>query len=327
MDSKNYYDVLGVPKTASQDEIKKAFRKLARKHHPDISKDKDASGRMAEINEANNVLSNPQKRSEYDTPREAPRNFHPGAGGQGSRRTEGFDHHGGFTRHGMDSDADYSEFFSEMFGQAAQARRGGAAHAGTRDNQRQMPPMRGDDQHASIELDLQDSYLGAERLLTLQGRGVNAQGEPQSEERQLHVKIPKGVRAGQMIRLAGQGGPGFAGGAAGDLLLEVRIRPDPRWRAEGRDVYQPLPIAPWEAALGASVQVTTPGGVLEVNIPAGWSPERKVRLKGRGLPSATPGDLYLELQLHTPPSADDASRAAYTAFAKAFPSFNPRQGA
>lgn len=323
MDAKNYYDILGVDKKASADDIKKAYRKLARKYHPDISKEKDASARMAEINEANNVLSDPQKRSEYDAELSAPRGFR--GASQGRYASEGFDASGGgFTRHGMDSDADYSDFFSQMFSQAARERQTGGRRS---EATGRMPPMRGDDQHASIELDLQDSYQGAERMLTLHVQGLNAQGEPQLQERHLQVKIPKGVRAGQMIRLAGQGGPGFAGGEAGDLLLEVQFRTDPRWRAEGKDVYQPLPVAPWEAALGGAVQVTTLAGTFEVNIPAGWSPGRKVRLKGKGLPAATPGDLYLELQLHTPAATDEAGRAAYQAFAQAFSSYNPRQNA
>ncbi|GAB2473005.1 DnaJ C-terminal domain-containing protein [Comamonas humi] len=321
MDSKNYYDILGVDKQASAEDIKKAYRKLARKYHPDISKEKDASARMAAINEANNVLSDTDKRSEYDAELAAPRGFR--AGAQGPRPGEGFDPGGaGFTRHGMDSDADYSEFFSQMFSQAARSRQAGGQRG---EGPGRMPPVRGDDQHAAIELDLQDSYQGVERVLTLHVQGFDAQGGLQMQERHLQVKIPKGVRAGQMIRLAGQGGPGFAGGEAGDLLLEVQFRADPRWRAEGKDVYQPLPVAPWEAALGGAVEVATLAGTFEVNIPAGWSPGRKVRLKGKGLPAAAPGDLYLELQLHTPPATDEAGRAAYQAFAQAFAAYNPRQ--
>ena len=146
----------------------------------------------------------------------------------------------------------------------------------------------------------------------------------------MQVKIPQGVREGQLIRLAGQGSPGWGGAAAGDLFLEVLFKPDPRWRAEGRDVYQPLMVAPWEAALGASVEVTTPGGsTIEVTVPAGWKAGRKLRLKGRGIPGKTPGDLYLELHLTLPPATDDTTRAAYAALAQAFPQFNPRtaQGA
>ena len=324
MDSKNYYQVLGVEKKASADDIKKAYRKLARKYHPDISKEKDADKRMAELNEANAVLSDAEKRAEYDAMQDAPRGFAGGArGGNSFQNAEGFNPGDfNFSRQHMDGDADYSDFFNQMFGQArAQRGTGGPGSAGGR-----MPSMRGEDQHASIELDLIDSYQGVERMLTLHGRQVDEHGDVVTKERQLQVKIPKGVREGQMIRLAGQGGPGYNGGEAGDLLLEVHFRTDKRWRAEGKDVYMPLPVAPWEAAIGGSVEINTPAGVLEVTIPAGWSAGRKLRLKGKGLPAATPGDLYLELQLTTPPADSAEAKAAYEAFAQAFLRFQPRQG-
>ena len=323
---KNYYEILGVDKKASAEDIKKAYRKLARKYHPDISKEKDADKRMAELNEANAVLSDAEKRAEYDAMLDAPRGF-AGGGGRGGNPfggAEGFDSgdfH--FSRQHMGGDADYSDFFSQMFGDAARAQRGGRAGGGAGGR---MPPMRGDDQQASIELDLIDSYQGAERVLTLNGRSINEHGALETKERQLQVKIPKGVREGQMIRLAGQGGPGYNGGEAGDLLLEVHFRADKRWRTEGKDVYMPLPVAPWEAALGGSAEVRTPAGTLEVTIPAGWSAGRKLRLKGKGLPAATPGDLYLELQLTTPPADSEQAKAAYAAFAQAFAGFQPRQG-
>lgn len=320
MDSKNYYEVLGVDKKASADEIKKAFRKLARKYHPDLSKEKDAQQRMAAVNEANAVLSDAEKRAEYDAMLDAPRGFASGAGNP-FRGAEGFDSGDfQFRRQSMGGDADYSDFFRQMFGDAARGQRGGPA-SGPR------AAMRGEDQHASIELDLTDSYRGSERTLTLHGQEISEDGEVRSQERQLQVKIPAGVREGQMIRLAGQGGPGYQGGPAGDLLLEVHFRADKRWRAEGKDVYMPMAVSPWEAALGGSAEVHTPAGTLEVRIPAGWSAGRKLRIKGKGLPAATPGDLYLELQLHIPPATTEEERAAYTAFAQAFPQFQPRQGA
>ncbi|MCS4295405.1 curved DNA-binding protein [Comamonas sp. BIGb0152] len=320
MDTKTYYDVLGVDKKASADDIKKAFRKLARKYHPDLSKEKDAQQRMAEVNEANAVLSDAEKRAEYDDMLNAPRGFSAGAGNP-FRNAEGFDSRDfQFRRQSMGGDADYSDFFREMFGDAARAQRHGSRSAGA------QAPIRGEDQHASIELDLMDSYQGTEKTLSLHGQSFNDDGSLRQQERQLQVKIPAGVREGQMIRLAGQGGPGYQGGAAGDLLLEVHFRPDKRWRAEGKDVYMPMAVTPWEAALGGSAEIHTPAGTLEVSIPAGWSAGRKLRVKGKGLPAATPGDLYLELQLHIPPATTDQERAAYQAFAKAFPQFQPRQG-
>ena len=322
MDSKNYYDILGVAKKASADDIKKAYRKLARKYHPDISKEKDADKRMAELNEANAVLSDTEKRAEYDAMLDAPRGFASGQRGNPFQGAEGFNTGDfNFSRQGMGDEGDYSDFFSQMFGRGAQGRAGGG-RSGARSG-----PIRGEDQHASIELDVLDSYQGAERMLTLHARQVDEHGQIEGKERQLQVKIPKGVRAGQMIRLAGQGNPGYNGGEAGDLLLEVQFRTDKRWRTEGKDVYMPMPIAPWEAALGGPAEVHTPAGTLEVTIPAGWSAGRKLRLKGKGLPAATPGDLYLELQLTTPPADTAEAKAAYEAFAQAFPRFAPRQGA
>ena len=185
--------------------------------------------------------------------------------------------------------------------------------------------MRGEDHHARIELDLLDAYRGAQRTISLRSARLDEQGQLVNEERHLEVRIPKGVREGQHIRLAGRGGPGFSGGASGDLLLEVVFQPDPRWRAEGRDVYQRLPVAPWEAMLGASVAVHTPGGDAEVTVPAGFTPGRKLRLKGRGIPAGEPGDLYLELEIALPSPGNEAQRAAYAAMAQAFPDFNPRE--
>ena len=164
-----------------------------------------------------------------------------------------------------------------------------------------------------------------ERALSLRSARLDDEGHVVNDERQLQVKIPKGVREGQHIRLAGRGGPGFGGGPPGDLLLEVVFKPDPRWRAEGRDVYQRLPLAPWEAALGAAVEVHTPSGDAEVTVPAGWKPGRKLRLKGRGIPGAQPGDLYLELEIALPPATTDAARDAYAALGRAFPGFDARR--
>lgn len=333
MEFKDYYKTLGVAPTANADEIKKAYRKLARKYHPDVSKEPDAVTRMTALNEANAVLSDPEKRAAYDRLAQEPhaqpgQNFRPPPNWDA-----GFEFSDGAGRRGAQGGAaeDYSDFFEQMFGRAGSgAFRAGAA--GSHGGNANQPPHaeRGSDHHARIELDLADAYLGAERTLTLQSAHEASDGSLARDERSLHVKIPLGVREGQLIRLAGQGSPGWGGAGAGDLFLEVLFKPDPRWRAEGRDVYQPLMVAPWEAALGASVEVTTPGGsTIEVTVPAGWKAGRKLRLKGRGIPGKTPGDLYLELHLALPPATDDSTRAAYAALAQAFPQFNPRtaQGA
>ena len=173
-----------------------------------------------------------------------------------------------------------------------------------------------------------DAYHGSERTITLRGAQLDASGHVVPNERSLQVKIPKGVREGQLIRLVGQGSPGSGGAPAGNLFLEVRFTPHPRWRAEGRDIYQTLPLAPWEAALGASVEVNLPSGTVEVTVPAHSRAGRKLRLKGRGIPASPPGDLsgdlYLELTIAQPSADTDSARAAYAALAKAFPTFNPR---
>ena len=321
MDFKDYYKVLGVEKTASADEIKKAFRKLVRKYHPDVSKEADAGARMAELNEANAVLSDPEKRAAYDSLSAQAQRGGGGGGGGGFRPPPNWD--AGFEFSGADAGAgmgagEYSDFFEQLFGRSARQRSHG--HAGSA-----PAAQRGEDHHAKIELDILDAYHGSERTITLRGAHLDAQGQVAHDERSLQVKIPKGVRAGQLIRLVGQGSPGSGGAPAGNLFLEVHFTPDARWRVEGADVYQQLPLAPWEAALGASVEVDTPTGTVEVTVPAHSRPGRKLRLKGRGIPSATPGDLYLELDIAQPAADSDSARAAYAALAKAFPTFNPRQ--
>ena len=338
MEFKDYYQTLGVAPTANADEIKKAYRKLARKYHPDVSKEPDAITRMTAVNEANAVLSDPEKRAAYDRLAQAPH----GAPGQNFRPPPhwdaGFEFSDGAGSHGAQGGApdEYSDFFEQLFGRTARGRAGsgafgaGAAHGTDGAGGQQSHATRGTDHHARIELDLVDAYQGATRTITLQSAHQADDGSLVRGERSLEVKIPQGVREGQLIRLAGHGSPGWGGGAAGDLFLEVLFKPDPRWRAEGRDVYQPLSVTPWEAALGASVQVGTPGGsLIEVTVPAGWKVGRKLRLKGRGIPGKPAGDLYLELHLAPPPANDDAGRAAYASLAQAFAHFDPRtpQGA
>lgn len=304
MEFKDYYKTLGVEKTASADEIKQAFRKLARKYHPDVSKEADAAKRMAEVNEANTVLSDPEKRAAFDKLASQPhgqRDFQP---------PPGWDQ--GFQFSDVGGDGDYSDFFNELFGRAARARRG-------------PTQMRGGDQHAAITIPLADAYSGATRSLSLRAARLDKQGHVVTDERVLDVQIPKGVREGQSIRLRGQGQPGFGGAPAGDLYLEVQFEPDSNYRIDGRDVTQTVPVTPWEAALGASIEVPTPSGRIEVNVPKNSASGRKLRLRGRGIPGDPAGDLYLELEVALPPADTDKSRQLYETMAREMSSFEPRR--
>lgn len=342
MEFKDYYQTLGVTKDATQEDIKKSYRRLARKYHPDVSKEPDAAARMAEVNEANTVLSDPERRAAYDTVgaqawaqgarsgddvRPPPgwnagyewADAGPAAGARGHRARG--------PAGGAGQERDFSEFFEQMFGRArAQRGAGGMGMGDDGGSPFAQAQMRGSDHHARVELDLQDGYRGAQRSITLRGARENAQGELVAEERTLQVNIPKGVKEGQLIRLAGQGSPGFNGGPAGDLLLEVQFRADPRWQVDGRDVTQRLDIAPWEAALGASVQVSLPdGATVAVTVQPGSGPGRKLRLKGRGLPASdNPGDLFLAIQIAMPSAVTDEQKAAWRALAAAYPGFDPR---
>ncbi len=308
MEYRDYYQELGVERDASADEIRKAYRKLARKYHPDVSKEPDAEDRMRAVNEAYAVLSDPEKRAAYDQigmAGHAGEEFRPppdwGAGFEFS----------GHPGQGVGAE-EFSEFFSSLFGRAP---RGASAAGGHR--------MRGSDHHARVMVDLADVYEGATRSISLRGARIDDSGRVVSEERTLQVAIPKGIVEGQHIRLAGQGGPGLGGGPPGDLYLEVHFTPDERYRVEGRDVYQSVPVAPWEAALGAEIDVSTPSGTVQVKVPPGSQAGRKLRLRGRGIPGNPPGSLYLELKLVLPPANTERARKLYETMAREM-AFDPR---
>lgn len=314
MEFKDYYKVMGVARDATEAQIKQAYRKLARKYHPDVSKEKDAEARFKELGEAYEVLKTPEKRAAYDELGQGPRpgeSFKPPPD-WGS----GFEFSGAGPHAGHGGDADYSEFFESLFGGAGArrgARRGGAGFA---DN-------RGEDHHARVLLDLDATLQGGSRQLTLRLPELDAQGRMATKERTLNVQVPKGILPGQTIRLAGQGSAAPAGGTAGDLYLEVDFQPHPLYRVDGRDLYLELPVTPWEAALGAAIKTPTPGGIVDLKIPAGSHAGTKLRLKSRGIPASTPGDFYVVVQIALPPATDEAARAAYRAMAEALP-FNPR---
>ncbi|SCZ52313.1 DnaJ C-terminal domain-containing protein [Thiohalomonas denitrificans] len=320
MQYKDYYKILGVERGASQDEIKRAYRKLARKYHPDVSKEANAEERFKELGEAYEVLKDPEKRAAYDrlgSDWQSGQDFRPPPGWDSGFEFSG----GGFTGAGRGGEGDFSDFFENMFGAGSPfgdsfRQRPGGARGGFR-------RTRGEDHHAKVTIRLEDAYHGGEKLIHLDSPQVDPQGRVVTTTRSLRVRIPPGVTEGRQIRLARQGSPGMAGGEAGDLYLEVHFEPHPLYRPEGKDLHLDLPITPWEAALGAKVQVPTLGGKVGMNIPEGSRSGQKLRLRGRGMPGKPPGDQYVVLEIMTPPADTDAKREFYKKMAREMP-FDPR---
>jgi curved DNA-binding protein len=304
-EDQDFYSVLGVTRSSSAEEIQRAYRKLARTYHPDVNKDPAAEERFKEISEAYDVLSDPESRIKYDrfgsSFRQVPNGVSPESWGRAQRvnpsgweGTQGFDSWTAGEFDGIDLD----DLFGGMFGR------------------RQRSPTRGADQEATIEISLEDAFKGAKRKITLPG--VNGQ-------RSYDVKIPPGVIEGQRIRLAGQGGQG-GNGQPGDLYLIVHIAAHPRFRLDGRDIYVDLPVAPWEAALGAKVAVEGPGGDAKLTVPAGTSSGRKLRLRRRGLPNpnGTPGNLYAEVRIMVPRRLNEREKSLFEELARES-DFDPRR--
>ncbi|MFO1088718.1 MAG: DnaJ C-terminal domain-containing protein [Hyphomicrobiales bacterium] len=308
MEYRDYYKTLGVERTASADDIKAAYRKLARKYHPDISKEAGAEAKFKEVSEAYEVLKDAEKRAAYDQLGQGPQP------GQTFRPPPGWD--AGFEYEGAEEPG-YSDFFEQLFGRARRQRPGGSGGGSFRAS--------GGDHHAKILINLDDSYTGATRQVSLRNAEIDDKGQVQMKERTVNVTIPKGIREGQVIRLQGQGGPGIGGGASGDLYLEVEFAPDPLYKVDGKDVTYELPVAPWEAALGGKVKAPTPTGAVDLTIPPGSGTGRKLRLKGRGLPAAEPGDLYAVLKLVLPPNKGPEAERLYKEMAEKL-AFNPRAG-
>lgn len=309
MEYKDYYKILGVERNADEAEIKKAYRRLARKYHPDVSKESDAEARFKELGEAYEVLKDKEKRQAYD---QLGANW---KAGQEFRPPPGWEHadFGGFSSQGFQGGASgFSDFFESIFG-GGFAQQGGGAHGfnaqGFRGQGFQQP---GQDQTASIDVSVQDAFNGATRSIRL------------SNGKSLQVKIPKGIISGKKIRLTGQGSPGINGGPSGDLYLEVTVVNDERFEVKGKDIYINLNIAPWEAALGEKVPVTTLSGNVELKIPAGSQSGRKMRLTGKGLPGSPAGDLYVRLNIATPPANSEAEKELYESMKQTF-KFNPRE--
>lgn len=321
--AQNHYDILGVAKDATPEQIKKAYRKLAKKYHPDISKETDAEARMQEINVAYDVLSNEEKKKQYDFELEHPEGFNPF--GQGSQEHSGFNQNqyyhyetGGNQQH------DFSGF-EDLFGRFGSGF-GGSNHEYQRSQYQQHRSYKGEDQHASLDVDLDIAFHGSTQNITLQIPTLNAYGEAEIQRKTLQVKIPKGMKEGQQIRLSKQGQTGINGGENGDLYIEIHYKNTDKVRVDGADIYVNIDITPWEAALGQSIEITTPAGPkIHVNVPKSSRTGQQLRLKEKGIPSKIPGNLYLILNIVNPPANTESELAAYQSFAEAFSQFKPRQ--
>lgn len=305
MAARDYYDVLGVSRTASEDELQQAYRKLARRLHPDVNKDPSAEERFKEINEAYHVLSDPALRERYDrfgaSFRQVPEDFDERvSAGAARRRGARGAGRGRVPPDFGDVDINIEDLFGDLFGSGGGFRIPGA------------------DQEAELQLSVEEAYQGGRRRISLPGSGGT---------RSYEVTIPAGAVEGQRIRLAGEGGRGSGDAPAGDLYLVVRIAPHPRYRLDGRDIYLDLPVTPWEAVLGATVAITVPSGEAKVKVPAGSSSGRRLRLRGEGMPNprGAAGDLYAEVRIMVPPKLTRQERKLFEQLA-AESTFDPRRG-
>ncbi len=322
----DYYQILGVAKDASADEIKRAYRKLARKHHPDVSKDGDAEARFKEINEAYEVLKDPEKKKLYDqygkqwsTFRDQPPpGWEQATRGRTGGRTSRTYHFGGDGR--FEEAGDFSDFFKNFFG-GGFARGGGGGH-----DFGYATDSTGRSHEAEITLSLRDAFHGGTKTISFQTYEIDAHGVLQPQTKTLQVKIPHGVINGSVIRLAGQGEQGSGRGAAGDLLLKIRIAPDPTFKILDHDLHTIVAIAPWEAALGAKIPVHTVDGQVSLTIPPGTQANKRFRLKGKGLPKrgGSAGDIIVRVEIRVPTHLSDEERKLFTQL-QDISSFDPRR--
>jgi curved DNA-binding protein len=314
---KDYYKTMAVGKDTSQDDIKRAYRKLARKYHPDVSKETDAEAHFKEVGEAYEVLKDPEKRVAYDQLGASWK-----AGQEGFQPPPDWDagfefHGGGHTNEGA-SAAEFSEFFESLFGKGT----AGFQHRTQGDHSSYQ--AQGKNSHAKIFIDLEDAYHGASRSLKLRSTVLDKEGHPQLKTRTLNIKVPKGVIAGQNIRLQGQGSPGVGRGKAGDLYLEIEFNPHSSYCVVGRVVSLELPVSPSEAALGGKIQISTPTGTVDLKIPSVSSSGKRMRLKGYGIPGNPPGDFFVTLKIVLPDSLSDKEKSLYEALHQERSGLNPR---
>jgi curved DNA-binding protein len=329
MEYRDYYQIMGVARTATADVIKKAYRRLARKFHPDVSKEKDAEKKFKEVQEAYEVLKDPEKRAAYDqlgSEYKSGQQFRPppdwGSGFEfrGGPRQGRAHARGGASQEEFEEAEGFSDFFSSLFG----ARGGFSGGAGAAGNQFGGAGARAArDHHARVDIDLEEAYAGTTRTLELKRPDLKPDGTLDLKTHTVRVTIPAGVTDGQLIRLAGQGEQPTNGGKPGDLYLEVHMKPNRLYQLEGRDVTLTLPITPWESALGATVTVPTLGGGVEMRIPPNSQSGQKMRLRGRGLPGQTPGDQYIQLKIVVPPADTPEAKAAFEEMKQKL-DFNPR---
>lgn len=307
---KDYYKIMGVPRDATQEDIKKAYRRLARQYHPDVSDQPDAEQLFKDLGEAYAVLKDPEKRAAYDNL---------GANWKaGQEFSPPPDWGTDFEFSGSGFDTGGAGAFSDFFEQLFRGSTGGFDASGTRFD------LQGQDHHAKILIDIEDAYRGATQSISLRTPEILPDGRIVNRERQLNVKIPRGIRKGQRIRLTGQGSPGTSNAAAGDLYLDVDFRPHALYRVEGKDVYLDLPLTPWEAALGATVSIPTPDGAVDLKIPPGTTNGKKLRLKDRGIPGNPRGHFIVVAALTLPPANNDKDKAFYRRMRDEMP-YNPRK--
>lgn len=308
MEFQDYYKLLGINKSASADEIKKQYRRMARKYHPDVSKEADAEEKFKQVKEAYEVLSDPEKRKAYD---QFGKDWQHG---QPFQQDPHWDFNARQQHSSQFNGEDYSDFFENLFGQRGQ---------GFRSQQQQDFQQRGQDQHSKISISLQQAFHGGKTQVSLQEPTMMQNGQVRYETRTLNIKIPAGIENGKQIRLRGQGSAGFGGGTKGDLYIEVQIKPHKHFHVDGKNLTLQLPITPWEAACGAKITVPTLAGSVQMQIPAGSQSGNKLRLKGRGLPGKTPGDQFVVLRIETPKPMSEDDKALYEKMQQQMP-FNPR---
>lgn len=333
MEYKDYYEILGVSKSAGKDELAKAFKKLARKYHPDLNpNDSESETKFKEINEAYEVLKDPEKRKLYDQlgPNwEQYQQAGGGAGGFGGGGGGFGGPGGGFENVHFDfgggGASGFSDFFETFFGGAGGFRQGGFGGQAGGFGGYQQRPRRGSDSEATYELSLEEAYRGGQKTISLQEQSTGPDGRPTMRTKTLNVNVPAGIKEGQRIRLTGQGNPGSGGGPAGDLYLKIKFMDHPRFKVRETNIIYDLPLAPWEAVLGASVRVPTLDGEVEMSIPAGVSSGQKLRLRGRGLGCGNKkGDQLVRIMVKSPKELDDDQKKLWEELAEKS-DFNPRQ--